>query len=92
MTKEIELTQGYITLVDDEDFEELNKHSWYIKRSANIVYAMSKINKKPTLMHRLLMKFPEGMCVDHINHNGIDNRKCNLRICTVAQNAMNTKK
>jgi hypothetical protein len=43
-------------------------------------------------MHRLLMNFPIGKTVDHINHNGLDNRKSNLRICSLAENLMNQKK
>jgi hypothetical protein len=43
-------------------------------------------------MHRCIIKVPPGMVIDHINHNGLDNRKANLRIATHAQNSRNTKK
>lgn len=43
-------------------------------------------------MHRLITGAPDGLTVDHINGNGLDNRQCNLRICTLAQNLANREK
>jgi len=43
-------------------------------------------------MHRVILKAPEDKFIDHINHNGLDNRKSNLRICTMQQNAWNMRK
>ena len=45
---------------------------------------------KKLLMHRLIMNTPQGMDTDHINHNKLDNKRSNLRICTTSQNMMNT--
>jgi len=42
-------------------------------------------------MHRLIMNAPEGLVVDHIDRNGLNNRKCNLRLCTKAQNVQNSR-
>jgi hypothetical protein len=42
-------------------------------------------------MHRYIMKVPKGLVCDHINHNGLDNRKSNLRICTRQQNTYNQR-
>jgi beta-glucanase (GH16 family) len=95
MTKEIQLTNGYKAIVDDEDFDELSKFKWHVAPGYNTNYA-SYTNydnyKKTIAMHRMVMGFPEKLQIDHINGNGLDNRKSNLRICTRSQNKMNTKK
>jgi hypothetical protein len=56
---------------------------------ANCVYAYRKHHGKTLRMHQFIMNPPKGMVVDHIDGNGLDNRRCNLRICTRAQNAWN---
>ena len=83
-------------LIDDEDYEKLEKYHWYCHYSGKYnktPYAMTNIkidNKcKMTRMHRLLMPTKKGEEVDHINHNGLDNRKSNLRIVTRSQQSQN---
>lgn len=95
--KEIPLTQGKVALVDDEDFEKLNKHKWCAHRgSSDIWYAERGIYIKKTRkvhhvrMHRVITNVKKGKDVDHKNHNGLDNRKENLRICTRSQNSINS--
>jgi hypothetical protein len=86
--KKIFLTQNKVALVDDEDFYEMNKHKWYFSTG----YAMFKDGYKKrhaTQMHRLIMKCPKGFDIDHKNHNGLDNRRENLRICTRQDNMRN---
>lgn len=96
--KEIKLTKGYVALVDDEDFEELSKRKWQANVAARTVYAITnnwdkKLKRTFGIsMHRMIMGNPVGMQVDHINHNGLDNRKANLRVCSTSQNKMNTHK
>jgi hypothetical protein len=96
--KKIKLTQGKFALVDDEDFEALSKHNWHVGYNApNQFYAKrwGKVCEKRNgqiLMHREIMKTPDELQVDHINGNKLDNRKCNLRNCTHAQNQMNKAK
>lgn len=92
MAKTIELTQGKYAIVDDEDYEYLNRFDWYY--NANYAIRSVRINrkKKAVLMHRVILNTPEGMLSDHINHDTLDNRKINLRICTRAQNGMNSYK
>lgn len=86
--KKIKLTQGKVAIVDDEDFEALNKWKWHF---TNTGYAARRAwpSNKIVLMHRQLMDTPIGMDTDHRNSNGIDNRRENLRISTRQQNGMN---
>lgn len=90
----IPLTKGKQTIVDPEDYEELNKRKWCSlrgdKTSKPRYYACRKKNGRKVIMHRQIMNCPEGMEVDHINGDTLDNRKCNLRICTHLQNAHNS--
>jgi len=84
MVKEIALTKGKVTKVDDEDFEMLMQSKWCV----NDGYAY---NTRLGRMHRLLASAPEGVMVDHRNGDKLDNRKGNLRLCTNSQNQANRK-
>jgi len=68
-------------LVDKEDEHLIKNKRWRLN-----AYGYPIIS-----IHSLLMTPPKGMVVDHINGNRLDNRKCNLRVCTHAENSMNTK-
>ena len=96
--KEIPLTKGYKAIVDDEDFERLSGWKWHAMNAARTrVYAATSRIKNGVrvhmTMHRMLMAplLAAGMEVDHINGDGLDNRRCNLRICTRAENARNNR-
>ena len=84
--------QGFTTLVDDEDYEWLNQWKWSLSGRVEILYARAIINGVETRMHRLIMKAKKGQIIDHINRNGLDNRKINLRFCTYSQNNINRNK
>ena len=97
--RRIALTQGQYAIVDPDDFPRLAKHKWRIckTKGKNVLYAERSIrlpNGKYSriLMHRCLINVTEGYVIDHINGDGLDNRKANLRLATVAQNAWNAKK
>lgn len=82
--------KGDEILVDDEDFEVLNRFKWHILRSGYVATTLPARHGKGSLyMHRIVCTPPEGMEVDHINVNKKDNRKSNLRACTHAQNCAN---
>lgn len=71
------------TLIDLEDVEKVKNYKWCESHGYIIC------NKLKTFLHRLIMNCPSDMVVDHINRNPLDNRKCNLRICTQQQNQTN---
>ena len=93
MTKAIPLTQGKITLVDDEDYEKLKNIKICIKTYHGYYYAEATFSKdNHPLLHRVILNAKKGQVCDHINGDCLDNRRCNLRIVTHSQNMMNSKK
>ncbi len=93
--KKIKLTQGKFALVDDEDFEWLNKRKWTYDKGG---YAYRKIwiggvgkKERKVYMHRLILEVPKGKVTDHKNGNKLDNRKFNLSVCTQFENMKNCK-
>jgi len=93
--KEITLTQGQIALVDDEDYNMLMRYKWHAAKCNNIFYAVTTYRdagKQINLfMHRMLLNPQKGKIIDHIDHNGLNNQKHNIRICTYSDNAQNRK-
>lgn len=97
--KEIPLTQGKVAIVDDEDYEALTKWKWCYHKNPrnNSGYAVgnsrNQDGKRITIrMHRVILDTPPGYETDHVNGNGLDNRKDNLRVATHSQNKWNTDK
>jgi hypothetical protein len=84
--KEIQLSQGKVALVDDEDYEWLSQWKWSASRYEHIFYAQ---HRSKGLMHRLITGAKKNEFVDHINRDGLDNRRQNIRICTLAENNRN---
>lgn len=97
MTKTIPLSQGKVALVDNEDFEFLNQWKWTCSARKHTSYAYRNVYQNSqyvqrVYMHRAILNPPPGMQTDHINGDGLDNRRCNLRICTPSQNLANSRK
>lgn len=95
--KKIPLTQGYVSLVDDEDFERLSAFKWYAHKEDKIVYAWryaggGRAHRRIVKMHREIMNAPDGVEIDHENGDGLDNQKENLRSATHRQNLCNRRK
>lgn len=90
--KQIELTKGKFALVDDEDFEKVSQYKWCFNQGYVIRGKWNKGKTDAIAMHRFIMNAQKGELVDHINHNGLDNRRQNLRIATRQQNAINSFK
>ena len=89
--KEIKLSNGMVTMVDDENYEHLNKFKWHSQKGRYTYYVIRHGNKENTTirMHREIMNPQKKMEIDHIDHNGLNNQKYNLRICTRSENHMN---
>ena len=95
--KRIELTRGMFALVDDEDFDWLNRFNWTYG-TPGYAYRHKKIRGKIKViyMHRFILEHHgynlNGFVTDHINRNKLDNRKINLRVATYSQNHANIDK
>lgn len=93
----VELTQGLFAKVDDEDYDRVVAlGAWHCHPiSKELMYARhssrNQGRQKKVYMHRFIMNAPKGFDVDHINHDGLDNRKSNLRVCTHSDNLRNRK-
>ncbi len=82
-------------LVDEADFDWLNKYRWHWAKPPKAVlseYALSWVEGRMVSMHRLIIAPGADFQVDHKNHNGLDNRRKNLRVATKSQNEGNTSK
>jgi hypothetical protein len=96
--RKIPLTRGKYAIVDPEDYDRLTKYKWYAQTNLYTFYAVrsltngKKEKRKNAYMHHLVINIPDGMFCDHINHNGLDNRKANLRPATLTQNVWNRRK
>jgi hypothetical protein len=87
--KQIVVSSSLI-FVDDDDYERLMCFNWHIVKTNDWTqYACCRIKGKAFQMHRMILDVQSGMIVDHKDHNGLNNQKSNLRICTVRQNAYN---
>jgi hypothetical protein len=85
-------------IVDPDDFWRLSKHKWFASKGQRTYYAIRRAypgkNRRPktVCMHREIIKAGDDQLCDHINHNGLDNRKANLRLASRRQNAWNRQK
>lgn len=94
--KYIPLTQGQSAIVDDEDFEYLNQFKWHAEKLHGTYYAARRVRasfRKYVIvkMHQVIVGRTAGLEIDHINGNGLDNRRFNLRLVTHQQNSQNSK-
>jgi hypothetical protein len=94
----IPLSKFKFAIVDANDYNLLNKFNWHARLSSNAWYAVrcarvaDKHNHALVWMHKKIIKAPRGMFIDHRNHNGLDNRKANLRLATRPQNMQNRRR
>lgn len=84
----VPLTRGMVAIVDACDLDVVSRHKWHAKQGHRTFYAANGFR---VTMHRLILKPPHGLQVDHINGDGLDNRRANLRACTQFQNQQNKR-
>lgn len=99
--REIPIGRGMVAIVDATDYDALSAFSWHAWLNGKVWYAVRRIQIRPRshpdgqghrtiMMHRAIMDARPEQRIDHINHNGLDNRRANLRFCNKAQNAANS--
>lgn len=77
-------------LIDKCDYDKVKQYRWHLEKvNENLYYVTSHIEKKSIRLHKLILENAE--VVDHINHNGLDNRRCNLRACSAKENSRNLR-
>lgn len=95
--KEIPLTKGFTTIVDDCDYEELVQYKWYAAVIRGMPRAVRSVRgedgkQRSLLMARQIMDPPKGMHVDHRDHDTLNDQRANLRVCSRSQNSANARK
>lgn len=85
-----------IVIIDNEDYDIIKDYKWGVSKKVDSFYVMrtgkSDLNiKHKVRLHRAITSCPSDKVVDHINGNTLDNRKCNLRVCTNAENLRNSR-
>ncbi len=95
--REIALTQGKVALVSDEDYADLSLYKWCVsaqgRKGQNKLYAIRRHKGRKIWMHRLIMGLNEpfskyGNVVDHMDGNGLNNQRENLRVVSHVENSM----
>lgn len=82
----------YMCPIDEEDIEKMSSHKWTITEPhGNTRYIRAVEKRKVLFLHRFLLHPEKNEIIDHINRNGLDNRKSNLRIVSISENCVNSK-
>jgi hypothetical protein len=91
----IPLTHKHYSIIDKCDGDLVRPYTWWLFIPHKVTerrYAAARVGEKKKLLHSLIMNTPKGMEVDHINRNGLDNRRCNLRLSDRSDNNLNARK
>lgn len=96
--KTIALTQGFVALVDDADYEKVSAFKWSATNTKNGTYAVRKVRTSSgrttsQLLHRFILNVPHpGIDVDHRDHDALNCQRSNLRMCVRGENNGNMRK
>lgn len=93
----VPLSQGKEAIIDVDDAEEIGAVNWSCVATGGLFYAFrnepcEQGGKRVLYLHRAIMHPPLGMQVDHVNGDGLDNRRCNLRVVTATENQRNKRR
>lgn len=90
-TMRLDITNATVE-IDEQDLQLVSKYKWHLNSTGYAVWRGIEDGVKKTVrMHRLITGAPPEKIVDHINHNRLDNRRINLRVCTQAENMLNKR-
>lgn len=92
--RKIKLTRGMYAMVSDEDYERVSQFKWYAnpgRRQGSVQSCYARC-RAAGYMHRFIMGYPSHKVVDHIDGNGLNNQRENLRVVTVAENNLNKRR
>lgn len=90
MSPQVAVGHGLVATIDEADAALVGRYRWHVIPGKKTAYAATCINGKTVYMHRLLLGFPR-LSVDHVNGDGLDNRRGNLREATVSQQGQNSR-
>lgn len=102
--KQLRLTKGYVATVDADDFESVSRTKWcalvIYRKDGSVwnVYGQRRIRRADgkagiQLLHRFIMEVDDpNIRIDHVNHDGLNCQRHNLRVCTQSQNLANSLK
>lgn len=98
-TVAVELAGGYLAVIDEADAEAVCRHAWHVDVRHGSAYARRTVRLTPgrggkkssQYLHHVVLPREHGLVVDHINHETLDNRRCNLRLVTPRENTENTR-
>lgn len=88
----IPLTQGKFAIISPEDYDRINQHKWTAIQHKRTWYAVCNLAGHNVYLHRFILKAPKGIDVDHLNGDGLDCRRSNMRLATRSQNIANSRK
>jgi hypothetical protein len=96
--KKVPLTQGFVALIDDADYERVSQFKWSATRTKTMVYGIRKVRKPgggttSQLLHRFIMGVADRrIYIDHLDHDGLNCQRNNLRRCVPGENSGNVRK